>query len=82
MPSQKNKYASIIDLPHPEPRTRARMKRSERAGQFGAFAALTGYSELVDEMSKALEAENMSIDEMEARFAAQVEAMFDGEGEA
>ena len=36
------KYDDIINLPHPDPRTRQRMPELERAAQFASFAALTG----------------------------------------
>lgn len=45
------KYADIIDMEHPEPRTRPRMAAIDRAAQFASFAALTGYDEMVKEES-------------------------------
>ncbi len=46
-----SKYDDIIDLPvhEPDPSRHPRMPREARAAQFGAFAALTGYSEIVEE---------------------------------
>lgn len=35
-----SKYADIIGLPHPEPKTRSRMPDADRAAQFASFAAL------------------------------------------
>lgn len=42
-------YADIIDMPRPEPKTRPRMPLYKRAAQFAPFAALAGYSDMVDE---------------------------------
>ena len=52
MAESDNKYADIIDLPHHTSRTRPRMSVSARAAQFAPFAALTGYSEAVDETAR------------------------------
>ena len=45
-------YADIIDLPHPEPRTRPRMSMENRAAQFAPFAALTGYDDVIRETAR------------------------------
>lgn len=45
-------YADIIDLPRPlSPRHRP-MSRSNRAGQFASFDALTGFEDAVDETAR------------------------------
>lgn len=46
------KYADIIDMEHPEPRTHPRMSAMDRAGQFAPFAALTGYDSMVEETAR------------------------------
>ena len=46
---KNEKYSDIINLPHPDPRTRPRMSLSDRAAQFAPFAALTGYDDAVTE---------------------------------
>ncbi|MBQ0077930.1 MAG: hypothetical protein KBS55_04800 [Bacteroidales bacterium] len=46
------KYADIIGLEHPEPKTHARMPAADRAAQFGAFAALTGYDEMIADATR------------------------------
>lgn len=46
------KYADIIELEHPEPRTHPRMSSADRAAQFAPFAALTGYDAMVAETSR------------------------------
>ena len=43
------KYADIIDLPHHVSKRHPRMALSDRAAQFGSYAALRGYSAAVKE---------------------------------
>ncbi len=45
-------YADLIDLPHHTSPTRERMSRADRAAQFGAFMALTGYEDEVAETAR------------------------------
>ena len=45
-------YSDIINLPHPEPRNRKRATRLERAAQFGAFRALTGHEDAINETAR------------------------------
>lgn len=47
-----HKYDDIIDLPHYQSRTRAHMSLTDRAAQFGSFAALTGHKEAVAETER------------------------------
>ena len=65
MSPSMRKYAAIIDLEHPEPRHHRRMARHERAAQFGAFAALSGYGELVGDIEDALTRGEITIDKVE-----------------
>ena len=51
-----NMYDDIIYLPHFEPYHK-RMTISNRSAQFAPFAALTGYSECVNEVSRFTEEE-------------------------
>ncbi len=46
------KYDDIINLKHPEPKTFMRMSKGDRAAQFGAFRALTGYEDEVSETAR------------------------------
>ena len=50
------KYDDIINHPvhEPDPRRHPRMAREARAAQFASFAALTGYSEIVDETADSV----------------------------
>lgn len=50
--SNEHKYDNIINLPHHQSKKRKRMSRQERAAQFGAFRALTGYEEEIAETSR------------------------------
>ncbi len=47
-----NPYDDIIHLPHPEPKKHKRASRESRAAQFGAFRALTGHEEAVNETAR------------------------------
>ena len=49
-------YADIIDLPHHEPVTRPRMTLQNRAAQFSAFDALAGFSDMIAEKTRAINA--------------------------
>ena len=42
------KYWDILDLPHHVSATRAHRTMLERAAQFSAFAALTGYEDAIE----------------------------------
>lgn len=44
-----DRYADIINLPHPEPKRHRRMPMSKRAGQFMPFAALAGMTEIFED---------------------------------
>ena len=46
------KYAGIIGLTHRAGEGRRQMPNAERAAQFAAFAALTGYEEAVAETAR------------------------------
>ncbi len=51
-----NKYRDIINLPHFEPKHHKRASKEERASQFGAFRALTGHEESIEETARLTEA--------------------------
>lgn len=53
------KYDDIIDIQYPAPNTRKRMTMPERAAQFSAFAALTGYDEAIDETARLTDPKTM-----------------------
>ena len=48
------KYDSIINLPHYEPKYHKRMSKMQRAAQFNPFSALTGYDDMVKEVSRVV----------------------------
>lgn len=58
------KYAHIVDLPHHQSPTRARMSLSRRAAQFAPFAALTGYEAVIRETARQTQGE-ITLDESE-----------------
>ena len=49
------KYWDILDLPHHVSATRAHRTMLERAAQFSAFAALTGYEDAIEETGRRTE---------------------------
>ena len=53
-----NRYDDIINLDHFEPKHK-RMSIYERAAQFAPFAALTGYSDEIKEVSRYTESESL-----------------------
>ncbi|MDO4281653.1 MAG: hypothetical protein Q4C56_08485 [Peptococcaceae bacterium] len=66
-------YADILDAVRPVSRRHQPMDRAHRAAQFGAFAALSGYDEIVREMSRLIDEEGCSPEAA----ASQVLAGFD-----
>ncbi len=57
-------YDDIINLPHPDPKKHPRMSRIARAAQFGAFRALTGHEEAIDEVARITD-NKIDLDECE-----------------
>ena len=57
-------YEEIIHLPHPTSAVHPRMPMAERAAQFSAFRALTGYGAAVAETERLTE-RKMELDEYE-----------------
>ena len=49
---EKRNYSDIINLPHYVSKVHPQMKIEARAAQFGAFAALNGYEDEIEEMAK------------------------------
>lgn len=50
--SDEHKYDKIINLPHHQSKKRKHMSMTERAAQFGAFRALTGYEDEIAETAR------------------------------
>ena len=48
----KNPYEDIISLPHPVSARHPQMPMQDRAAQFSAFAALTGYDDAIRETGR------------------------------
>ena len=49
---QKTQYDDIIDLPHHVSTVHPQMPLQARAAQFSAFAALTGFGDVIDETAR------------------------------
>ena len=52
-----DKYADIINLPHPTSKRHPRMSMLDRAAQFAPFAALTGYGDVIDATARRVNAD-------------------------
>ena len=61
---QKNPYDDIIDLPHHVSTVHPQMPSQARAAQFSAFAALTGFGDVIDETARGT-APKRELDESE-----------------
>lgn len=59
-----SKYDDIINLPHPEPKNHKRMSLVSRAAQFGAFRALVGHEDAVNETARVTD-KRIDLDEYE-----------------
>ena len=59
-----HQYDDILHLPHHVSETRPRMPLIDRAAQFSAFAALTGYDGVVSEAARVTD-EKIELDEVE-----------------
>lgn len=60
--SDEHKYDKIINLPHHQSKKRKHMSMTERAAQFGAFRALTGYEDEIAETARHT-SEKIELDE-------------------
>ena len=47
-------YSDIIDLPYPKSKNRKHMLSSDRAAQFAAFKALSGFEDMISENSRLI----------------------------
>lgn len=61
------KYADIIDLPHPVSKKRPQMPLYDRAAQFSPFAALTGHGAAIQETARWTEQERELDEEIKRR---------------
>lgn len=60
-------YADILDAARPEPPVQhPRMSAHDRAGQFGAFAALVGYERAVGALSARLASGDLAPEDIDA----------------
>ena len=58
----EDKYREIINLPHHRSKKRKPMSMLDRAAQFGAFRALTGYEDAISETGR-LTSSRLELDE-------------------
>ncbi len=57
-----NKYEYMLSMPHHQSKKRKHMPLSDRAAQFGAFRALTGYEDAIAETGRLTD-EKLELDE-------------------
>lgn len=62
MENGKFRYEEILDHPRHVSKSRPKMPRRDRAAQFGAFKALNGYEEAVDEEARTV-GERLALDD-------------------
>lgn len=53
----KERYADLIDRPHPVSKKHPQMSIHDRAAQFAPFAALSGYDSVIDETAQRVSVE-------------------------
>ncbi|MBR6873292.1 MAG: hypothetical protein IKN17_07290 [Ruminococcus sp.] len=58
-------YKDIIDLPHHQSAGRKHMSLYDRAAQFSAFAALSGFDEIIEETGRLKEKESKKPEQFE-----------------
>ena len=76
-----NDFSAIMNLPHHVSQKRRQMTLEERAAQFSAFAALSGYDEEIDETARLTSPrEAMSEDDI-AELDAAFQRLIDSESE-
>ena len=61
-PNDEHRYDDIINLPRPVSTSHPRMPAIDRAAQFSAFAALTGYDAAIKETARLVD-ERLELDE-------------------
>ncbi len=54
--NDEHRYDYMLNMPHKQSDKRKRMTMEERAAQFGAFRALTGYEDAISETGRLTEA--------------------------
>lgn len=66
------RYADLLELPRPRSAAHPPMSRAERAAQFGAFRALTGHEQAIEETARLTDRRPASDDERAALLNAQL----------
>lgn len=69
------KYADIIDLPHPVSKKRPQMPLYDRAAQFSPFAALTGHGAAIQETARWTEQERELDEEIKRRLDEELQLL-------
>ncbi|MCQ2491038.1 MAG: hypothetical protein MJ079_05535 [Ruminococcus sp.] len=77
MKDDTNRYGDIIDMPHHVSAKRRQMTLGERAGQFSAFAALTGLDDKMDETARLTDTRLEPDDDRIARIDACLQYLID-----
>ena len=68
------KYADIINLPHPVSRRHPQMSMADRAAQFSPFAALNGHEEAIAETARITEQRPILDETVKLEISAQLQA--------
>ena len=82
-PNGRDVYPDIIDHPHHQSSTRARMSLYDRAAQFAAFDALAGYTDMVAEeqreTSQQIHLEGYELERLNQKLSLIADVINDGE---
>ena len=74
-------YSDLLFLPHHTSPTRKRMSLYDRAAQFAAFQALTGFEDAVEETARLTDAEIFPDEDVIAGIDRKLKALADHPGE-
>lgn len=76
-----NDFSAIMNLPHHVSQKRRQMTLEERAAQFSAFAALSGYDEEIDETARLTSPREVMSEDDIAELDASFQRLLDSESD-
>lgn len=75
MKKQSKDYSDIIGKSRPHSKKRKPMSLTDRAAQFSSFAALVGFSDLIEETGKAKEEKEEEEEEGDYKYCSNIRRM-------
>ncbi len=70
-----NSYDDIINLPHHQSQRHARLSMQSRAAQFGAFAALDGHGDVIEENARFTDSQILPAEDAVEEIATRLKAL-------